>query len=52
MKLKDLDLFENNNNDILFIEWPQIIKQKPKNLIKLYFEYKNDYQNRYCKILN
>ena len=51
-ELKDLDLLGNNNNDILFIEWPQIIKQEPKSVIKLYFEYKDNFQNRYLKILN
>ena len=51
-ELKDLELLGNNNNDILFIEWPQIIKQEPKSVIKLYFEYKDNFQNRYLKILN
>ena len=37
-------------NTITFIEWPQIIDKKPKNLIKLIFEYEDDYQKRLVKI--
>ena len=51
-ELKDLNLFENDNEDILFIEWPQIIKHEPNSIIKLYFEYKNDFKNRCLKIFN
>ena len=47
-ELKDLNLFENNNKDILFIEWPQIIKMN-RTVIKIYFEYeiiiKIDFKN-------
>ena len=50
MKLKDLDLFEDNENTITLIEWPQIIKEKPKNLIELIFEYEKDHQTRYVQI--
>ena len=49
-ELKDLNLFENNNKDILFIEWPQIIKNEPESVIKIYFEYENNYKNRFLKI--
>ena len=51
-ELKDLNLFEKNNKSILLIEWPEIIKKKPNLLIKLSFEYENDYQNRFIKVLN
>ena len=50
-ELKNLNLF-NNNNEISLIEWPQIIKKKPKLLTEIYFEYENEYQNRSLKILN
>ena len=49
-ELKDLNLFENNNKDILFIDWPQIIKNEPESVIKIYFEYENNYKNRFLKI--
>ena len=51
-ELDNLNLFEKNNKAILLIEWPQIIKKKLNSLIKLSFEYENDYQNRFIKILN
>ena len=47
---KDLDLFENNNSSITLIEWPEIIKEKPKNLIELIFEYENDHLSRSVQI--
>ena len=47
-----LNLFEKNNKSILLIEWPNIIKKKPNSLIELSFEYENDYQNRFIKVLN
>ena len=50
-ELKNLNLF-NNDNEISLIEWPQIIKKKPKLLTEIYFEYENEYQNRSLKILN
>ena len=49
-ELKDLDLFEGYSNTITFIEWPQIIKKKPKNLIELTFEYKDDLKKRSVQI--
>ena len=44
--LKNLDLFEESQGSITLIEWPQIIKEKPKDLIELEFQYKNDYKKR------
>ncbi len=49
-EIKNLGLFEDNLNSITLIEWPQIIKKKPKNLIELQFKYENDHQNRSAKI--
>ena len=49
-EIKDLNLFDNISNTITLIEWPQIIKEKPKNLIELTFEYGEDHQTRYVKI--
>lgn len=45
-ELKNLDLFEDIENTITLIEWPQIIKNKPKNLIELKFEYAKDHKKR------
>jgi tRNA threonylcarbamoyladenosine biosynthesis protein TsaE len=51
-ELNDLNLFEKNDKSILLIEWPEIIKKRPDSLIELSFEYENDYQNRFIRILN
>ena len=51
-ELDDLNLFEKNNRSILLIEWPQIIKKKPNSLIEIFFEYENNYQNRFIKIFD
>ncbi len=49
-EIKNLDLFENISNSITLIEWPEIIKKKPKNLIELTFEYEKDHQTRSVQI--
>ena len=48
--LKSLDLFDDNFDTVTLVEWPQIINNKPKNLIELYFEYENDHKKRSVKI--
>ena len=49
-EVKDLDIFKNTNDSITLIEWPEIIEEKPKNLIELVFEYEKDYLSRSVKI--
>ena len=49
-EIKNLDLFDDIVNSISLIEWPQIIKKKPKDLIELNFEYGKDYQTRSVQI--
>ena len=49
-EIKNLDLFEDTLNTITLIEWPQIIKEKPKNLIELNFEYEKDHEQRSVQI--
>ena len=49
-EIKNLDLFDNNDNAVTLIEWPEIIKQKPKNLIELNFVYEKDYQKRSVQV--
>ena len=51
-ELKDLNIFDENDKAILLIEWPQIIRKEPNLVTKLYFEYENEYQNRFIKISN
>ena len=47
---KNLGLFENRLNSINLVEWPQIIDEKPENLIELNFEYDDDHQKRKVQI--
>ena len=49
-ELKDLNIFNDKLNSITLIEWPQIIIEKPKQLIELNFEYTKDYQKRSVQI--
>ena len=49
-EIKNLDLFEDNTKTVTLIEWPQIIEEKPKNLIELSFEYGKDHQTRSVQI--
>ena len=49
-ELKNLNLFEKKSNRITLIEWPQIINEKPSNLIELFFKYEDDHLNRSVQI--
>jgi tRNA threonylcarbamoyladenosine biosynthesis protein TsaE len=50
-EIKNLDLFENNKNTIILIEWPQLISKKNfKKTIDLVFSYENELNNRSIKI--
>ena len=49
-ELKNLGLFEDSLNRITLIEWPQIIKEKPKKLIEFNFKYEKDHQMRSVQI--
>ena len=49
-EIQNLDLFEDSAKVITIIEWPQIIKKKPNNLIELNFEYGKDHQTRSVQI--
>ena len=44
--IKNIGLFENNENVLTIVEWPELIKKKPLNRIDLFFKYKNDYKAR------
>ena len=49
-EVKNLNLFESYSKAITLIEWPQIIKEKPKNLIEFKFNYEDDHKKRSVKI--
>ena len=49
-ELENLDLFADMLSTITVVEWPQIIKEKPKNLIELTFKYEDDHKKRSVQI--
>ena len=49
-EIKNLDLFNDRLNSITLVEWPQMIKEKPKNLIELIFKYDDNHQHRCVQI--
>ena len=49
-ELKNLGLFEDSLNTITLVEWPQLIKKKPKNLIELIFKYEDDHKKRSVQV--
>jgi len=49
-ELKNIGLFENQNNILTLIEWPEKIVNKPKKKYDFYFEYKSKSEKRFLKI--
>ena len=49
-ELKNLGLFEDSSNSITLVEWPQLIKEKPRNLIELIFKYEDDHKKRSVQV--
>ena len=50
-EVKNLDLFDKNENTIILIEWPELInKENLKKTIDLIFNYENELNNRSVKI--
>ncbi len=51
LEIKDLDIFDVNNQTITFIEWPQILENNAKvKSIDLFFVYENELKNRTVQI--
>ena len=49
-EVKNLDLFSDRERSIIAVEWPQIIKVKPKNLIEFIFKYEKNYEKRSVEV--
>ena len=49
-EIENLDIFDDKMSAITLIEWPQMIKKRPKNLIEIEFEYESDHQRRSAKV--
>ena len=48
--VKNLNLFTEKQNVITLIEWPEIIAEKPENLIEFFFEYEDNFEKRFVYI--
>ena len=46
----ELGMFENTENDIKIVEWPELIKEKPKDRIEVIFQYLGKKDSRSVKI--
>jgi len=49
-EIQNIGIFENNSEVVTLIEWPEIILDKPKNIIELYFSYEDDFKKRKLEI--
>ncbi|MDB9698853.1 tRNA (adenosine(37)-N6)-threonylcarbamoyltransferase complex ATPase subunit type 1 TsaE [Candidatus Pelagibacter sp.] len=49
-EIKNIGLFENKEEIVTLIEWPEKIKETINNKIDLFFEYNNDLNKRYLTI--
>ena len=49
-EIENIGLFENYEQSITVVEWPELIKPKPKNRVDLFFEYTKDMSGRTLKI--
>ena len=51
-ELYNIGIFENNSEIVTFVEWPEIISDKPKKIIELYFSYEDNFQRRNLEIFS
>jgi len=49
-EIQNIGIFENNSEVVTLIEWPEIILDKPKNIIELHFSYEDDFKKRKLEI--
>ena len=48
--IKNIGLFEDSEQSITVIEWPELIKKKPLNRIDLFFKYSENMSERFLNI--
>ena len=46
LELKNIGIFENQKELLTLVEWPEIITEKPKNIIELNFNYEENLSKR------
>ena len=49
-EIKNIGLFENREEIVTLVEWPEKIKKSIENKIDLFFEYSDDLKKRYLTI--
>ena len=49
-EINNLGMFENKNDSLILIEWPEIIVNEISNFIKLDFEYSDNFKKRTLSI--
>ena len=49
-EIANLGIFENKNDSLILIEWPELIVNEISNFIKLSFEYSNNFKKRALSI--
>ena len=49
--ISQLGMFETSNNHIKIVEWPELIKPKPKDRIDIFFKYSKLADSRSVKII-
>ena len=49
-EIGELGVFSDENDNITIIEWPELLKNKPKNRIEIKFKYLEDFKKREVKI--
>ena len=49
--ISQLGIFETSDNSIKIVEWPELIKPKPKDRIDILFEYSKSMNSRKAKII-
>tara|TARA_B100000131_G_C17926103_1_gene536335 strand:- start:273 stop:752 length:480 start_codon:yes stop_codon:yes gene_type:complete len=51
-ELSNIGIFEDNLETITLVEWPEVISNKPKKIIELYFSYEDNFQSRNLEIFS
>ena len=51
-ELYNIGIFEDNSEMVTLVEWPEIISNKPKEIIELYFSYEDDFNGRNLEIIS
>ena len=51
-ELYNIGIFEDNSEMVTLVEWPEIISNKPKKIIELYFSYEDEFKCRSLEIFS